>query len=239
MCIRDRSATITAANNMRGEGKITYSFDMPSGESFNVEETFWVGKPDIFLDYGYITSGDGGDGYVCTDQTGNEIDLSYNNEKENGNCDNYEIKLTNISGSQIIDQFYTSNGIADLDYSNLSEGFYLLYVRAHNTCGWSEWVDTEIEIIDCSAMFLMFTPNPATAETTLSIESTSGKEEFKSESYEWDIEIYDSNQIMKEKKLKIKEKEYKLNTADWKEGVYFARVKLKDKIISGQLVVNK
>jgi hypothetical protein len=57
------------------------------------------------------------------------------------------------------------------------------------------------------------------------------------ESAEWDLEVYDNAQSLKEKKNKIKGKEYKIQTAGWKEGLYTVRVKYKDEILTGKLVV--
>jgi hypothetical protein len=42
-----KTATISVNSGFSCEGKITYSFKMPSGEVFDIEETFWVGAPVI------------------------------------------------------------------------------------------------------------------------------------------------------------------------------------------------
>jgi hypothetical protein len=85
---------------------------------------------------------------------------------------------------------------------------------------------------------LVLSPNPTTAETTLSIELTSAEATF-DENTEWDLEIYDQVQTLKEKNAKLKGKEYQIQTAGWKEGVYFVRVKYKDEITISQLVVKQ
>ena len=44
-----KMASITTATGASGQGKITYSFNMPSGEIFTAEKTFWIGKPGMPL----------------------------------------------------------------------------------------------------------------------------------------------------------------------------------------------
>jgi hypothetical protein len=83
---------------------------------------------------------------------------------------------------------------------------------------------------------LSVSPNPATNETTLTIESV--RNEAIDTSTEWDLEIYDQMQILKTKKVKLKGNQYKINTSGWQGGMYFVRVKFKDKVLSGKFLVN-
>lgn len=225
------------AGSAIGEGKITYSFEMPGGETFEAEETFWVGKPslDVSSEFFKIISADGGSDYVCTDQAGNEFDLSYFNNK--CGCTNYEIKLTGLNGITVYDQFYTS-GNGDLDYPYLSEGWYIIWARGYNACGWGDWVSTELEFRDCSQMLLLFTPNPTTGETTMSIESTSKEKTF-DENTTWDFEVYSETQLLKKKQTNLRGQSTKIQTNGWKEGVYSVRVKYQNEILTGKLVVKR
>ncbi|MFV0267938.1 MAG: T9SS type A sorting domain-containing protein, partial [Draconibacterium sp.] len=59
------------------------------------------------------------------------------------------------------------------------------------------------------------------------------------ENAEWDLEVYNSMQSLKLKKQKLKGNSVTINTQSWKEGVYMVRVKYKDKILTGKLVVQK
>jgi beta-glucanase (GH16 family) len=225
------------AGSAKGEGKITYSFEMPGGETFEAEETFWVGKPslDVSSEFFKIISADGGSDYVCTDQAGNEFDLSYFNNK--CGCTNYEIKLTSLNGITVYDQFYTS-GNGDLDYPYLSEGWYIIWARGYNACGWGDWVSTELEFRDCSQMLLLFTPNPTTGETIMSIESTSKEKTF-DENTPWDFEVYSETQLLKTKQTNLRGQSTKIQTNGWKEGVYSVRVKYQNEILTGKLVVKR
>jgi hypothetical protein len=90
----------------------------------------------------------------------------------------------------------------------------------------------------CGGYFMMMAPNPASTETTLSIETTSTAETF-DENEEWELEVYDQVQSLKEKKTKLRGKSTKIQTNGWKEGVYVVRAKYKDKILTGKLVVKQ
>ena len=84
---------------------------------------------------------------------------------------------------------------------------------------------------------IIFSPNPpSNGETTLTIETTSEDVVF-DENAEWEVEIFDQMQVLKEQKTKLKGKENKINTTGWKTGIYLVRVKYKDEYLQGKLVV--
>ncbi len=111
-------------------------------------------------------------------------------------------------------------------------------VNARNGCDWSGWADMGIYVMSCGGYYMMISPNPTTGETTLTIEPTSEEETF-DETAEWELEIYSPTQALKEKKTKLKGNSTTIQTQSWKEGVYVVRVKYKDEILSGKLVVKK
>lgn len=137
--------------------------------------------------------------------------------------------LSPSNGNVIYDYGWT----ADIAFYN--SGNYQLVVRAYNNqCGWGDYAVAGITVYD--SQYLSFSPNPTTGETTLSLENTSKEATF-DEASVWEMEIYDPLQNLKEKKTNLKGKEHKLNTSEWKEGVYVVRVKYNDKVLSGKLVV--
>lgn len=114
---------------------------------------------------------------------------------------------------------------------------FAVSVRAVNSCGSSNYfVRTGWVIPGTGGASLLFTPNPATEETILTIESDSEEKTF-DDSAGWELEIYDNMQKLKLKNIKVNGKEYKINISGWKEGIYLARVKYKDEILTGKLVV--
>jgi hypothetical protein len=83
---------------------------------------------------------------------------------------------------------------------------------------------------------LVIYPNPASTETTIMLEPVS-EESITNENDEWELEIFDQSMSLKLKKEKLKSKEIYIKTAGWKEGVYIVRVKYKDEVLQGKLVV--
>jgi hypothetical protein len=120
----------------------------------------------------------------------------------------------------------------------LSEGWYIIWARGYIACGWGDWVSTELEFRDCSQMLLLFTPNPTTGETTMSIESTSKEKTF-DENTTWDFEVYSETQLLKKKQTNLRGQSTKIQTNGWKEGVYSVRVKYQNEILTGKLVVKR
>ena len=149
-------------------------------------------------------------------------------------------------------------GITDIefdftfDYDVLDEGDDYIEIEVNSSpedeegevyvtsmaAGYTTFKFMDFEEGSCGSYFMMFTPNPTVAETTVSIEPKSTAITF-DETAEWEIEVYSETQILKEKKTKLIGNEHKLKTHNWKEGVYFVRIKYKDEILQGKLVVKK
>lgn len=103
------------------------------------------------------------------------------------------------------------------------------------TCGVPKTTYKNINVI---CLGLLISPNPVTNETTVSIVTDDNVMPF-DEDAEWSIEIYSEAQTVQVKKTKLKANNVKLQTGNWKEGVYVVRVKYKDKILIDKLVVKK
>ena len=240
-----------SASSQNGEATITYSFKMPSGESFTAEKTFWVGTPIIDpTTISYSNGADAGN-YHCSDCFGNTVAVNLPCD-----FDYLDVKLTNLSESQTISQFTVlgSSSGAGTIYITMAgttppAGQYMFWVRGQNGCGTGDWSKKAVEYIDCSSGgLLLFSPNPTSGETTVSIDleqldvdiiTTSTSNSDLNDTEEWELEVYDNNQVLKLKKTKLKEKSTKLDTKSWKDGIYTARAKYKDEIIFGKLVVSK
>ncbi len=136
-------------------------------------------------------------------------------------------------------------------YTNSSPGG-MVEVNANTCC--SDNVKIKIGYFGSgycgSSYLLVFSPNPTSSETTLSIEPDEAQKEgimLKSaciepvfdENTEWNLEVYDNLQNLKLKEEKLKGNSTKIQTVSWKEGIYLVRVKYKDEIITGKLAVKK
>jgi hypothetical protein len=89
-----------------------------------------------------------------------------------------------------------------------------------------------------AAYTISIAPNPATGETTLTIE-TASEEKIFDETAEWELEIYSPMQALKTKKTRLKGKSTTIQTTGWTEGVYTVRVKYQNEILTGKLVVKR
>lgn len=171
------------------------------------------------------------------------MDLSY--YQSYYGCSNFEVKITNLSNTYTYQHFYPTYGVGSLDFPNLQEGFYLIWARGYNCGEWGDWTECELEFVECSLRRLIFSPNPTKGETIVSIgldeieKVTASTGQVFDETTEWDIEVYDSAQNLKEKKTKLKGNSTNLQTAGWKEGVYIVRAKYKEEVLTGKLVVKK
>lgn len=98
-------------------------------------------------------------------------------------------------------------------------------------------VDIFINYINVyDAKSLSITPNPANGEVTVAIESTDKNELIVSE---WDLEVFSETMLLKAKKTKLKGNSTTIQTAGWTEGVYTVRVKYKDQVLTGKLIVKR
>jgi hypothetical protein len=222
-----KTATITAATGASGQGKIKYSFQMPSGETFTAEKTFWVGKPGM-----PITSPSG---YPTL-----ELGLGAYQPISLFKTPGFTGGTINWWSTGSITPVNSTNGMT-CTFEAISLGTGNFYVTVQNTCpGTSPIGGGTVNVVSGGGgqMMMVLSPNPTGAETTLSIESTSAEVNFDVNA-EWELEIYDQVQTLKEKNTKLKGNEYKIQTAGWKVGVYFVRVIYKDEVLTSQLVVKQ
>ena len=110
-------------------------------------------------------------------------------------------------------------------------------VRAEGCAASSYFVRTGWVIPGTGGATLVFNPNPATEETILTIETNSEEKTF-DDSAGWELEVYDQSQLLK-KKTRQMGNSAKIQTAGWKKGIYIVRVKYKDEILTGKLVVKQ
>ena len=232
------------AGSVDGLGKITYSFEMPSGESFEAEKTIWVGKPNNIPDID-VWEYSSHQTLLCPSADYYRLHVSVNVTPLRNSIDDYDWEV--LDGSGITYPYYAdgSNPLPITTSSNFT--FARVGAYLHNTCGWSNYPYYNIFTrgYNCGGYFMVFSPNPTTGETTLTIESapeavksTSENSEFDFNE-EWDMEIYSPMQTLKEKKTKLKGQSTIIQTNGWMKGVYTVRVKYKDQVLTGKLMVKK
>ena len=216
-----KTANITAVGT-NGQGKITYTFKMPSNEIFTAEKTFWVGT---YSSSNYPVSGPSTAQcqqyvYYSIPQLVGVTSINWVwpgswTYISGQNTWSLALKTGNSGSGGIV-------GVQATNSCGPSGSYYTKYTAVNGICGYS----------------LVLTPNPATTETTLSIESTNPEVVF-DENQEWEMKVYDAFQTLKMKKEKLKGKEMKIQASGWKVGVYIVRVKYKEEVLTEQLVVKQ
>jgi subtilisin family serine protease len=222
----------TFSVNGSGGGWVGATINRSCGSINLPHENIWLGVPDYTL---LDIDLEGGELIAC-DYTSAEADYD-----GTAGIDGFEWDIPDADDWNIEEESGSGpdNKYVEIEYWEDPTPYQEdIYIRAHNSCGWSYWKRTTWSVEDNCGWLLVFTPNPATGETTLSIESATEETQFDINE-EWDLEIYNNNQTLKEKKTKLKGNEYRFNTSNWKEGVYMVRVTYKDEILTGKLVVKR
>ncbi len=234
-----KTATIIPSSTEHGKGKITWTFDMPSGESFSVEKEIRVNGPgyeDVYLNICKATGESVpkvGGHYLLCPNTHYHITLM----NDFGACTLSDYDWSTLPSAWSLNYYY--NNMISV-YSNSNPGG-MIEVEATTCCGMDTKVLTDYvgQYYNCGGYYSMaISPNPVTSETTIFLESNSEEIVF-DEDTEWELAVYDQSQLEKEKKTKIKGKEAKIRTAGWKKGIYYVRVKYKDEILTGKLSVEE
>ncbi|MQY80169.1 MAG: T9SS type A sorting domain-containing protein [Bacteroidetes bacterium] len=175
-----------------------------------------------------------GPGYLCTNAFGNEFSFSYSYD-----YNYFDVKLTNLSETQTLTQFRIYSTWGTIEYSP-PEGTYKFMVRGNNDCGTAtNWSKKAVDYVDCGGFgeFLSFVPNPVTVEITMELK-TDNIVTF-TEGDKWEAEIFNQQMLLMHKTTRLKDKTYTINVSGWKEGIYYVRVKVKDKLVFGKFIVTR
>jgi hypothetical protein len=218
--------------NSSGAGWVQAQLSGGGANVFSEQKTVWVGAPAISQITGPMNTPNG---QWASYHAVLESDLSSPSD--------YNWILNPQNGNSVYD--YGD----DVDIAFYNSGSYQLIVQAKNTCSdpnYGPYYVTGIYVYDTRS--LSISPNPTTGETTLNIESGTESETLKSASVgedtfddnaEWDMEIYSPMQALQTKKTKLKGRSTTIQTTGWTEGVYTVRVKYKDEILTGKLIVKR
>ncbi len=216
----------------QGSGWVQINYLLDGETTPGPRKNTWVGKPQVYsLSNHLVDINTGMPVYDFCYGTHNEVEAVH--PAGDAHITAWDWRVTGGTvypyGSQ-----YKYATIYPNSYSN-----FMVEIRAINTCGvWTDWARMYTNVVDCGRSLLVFTPNPTTGETTLSIESESEEKTF-DDNTEWDMEVYSPGQVLKEKKAKLKGKSTTIQTQSWKDGVYVVRVKYKNEILTGKLVVKE
>lgn len=250
-----RNASFNISSGASGEAKITYTFEMPGGESFDVEKSFWVGEPNASeIDYINIGPNYPGSMVLCDDMPNDgKVKWSAAGDVLEYSWSVYDDGNTTWQVQQHPMAPFAPTPMEDVQFSKpygSVNGNVSVKIKARNTCGWSQYKQPALQFStsNCAGMMLGLSPNPTSSETVLSIENKLSKESSLSsasskstfdEDALWDLEVYDHAKSLKFKKSELKGKVATINTLGWKEGVYIVIVKYKEEILQSKLIVKE
>jgi hypothetical protein len=221
-------------SSVQGEGKITYNFTMPTGESFSAEKVIYINRP-AYEDFSYFVRKSngtpankvGGTWLLCP----NTIYHIYVNN--NGPCttSNY---IWTVPASWT--QNYTYQNMISITTNSTPGG--PVSVNALTCCNINSTIIQGYMGTDynCGYYFMTFSPNPATNETVVILESESKEFTF-DENAEWELEVFDRTQLLMDKITRIKGKEITIKTTGWRKGIYLVRATYKGEILFGKLSI--
>jgi hypothetical protein len=209
------TANITRASGANGKGKITYTFTLGSqGETFTAEKEILVGTQVP----GTIS--------IQMDAPINRFTASIDDVPT---ATNYNWYLNGV-----LNNTYHGTSAMLNRVSPYCGGTYNVDVEAYNSCGWS--VKKHLTVIEPSCLYgMIISPNPTDSESDIEIYSES--EVSIDPDIEWQLEVFDQMQGLKEKKPKIKGTHTKISTSGWKDGVYYIQAIIGNEKISGKLAV--
>jgi hypothetical protein len=196
------------------------NFNLPS-KNINVGALI-LGMPSF-------TNSDNQSPYWCSNNSsGNSFTIETNDLSAS-----YEVKILTYPSLNLYasyDNIYPGNDI----YSNVPPGYYIFQIRAIGACGTSDWVETEVESLDCSmnnyrtGNFNIY-PNPANNELNLEFQYYGNTREIKV--------LNDKGDVLISSQTKKGEKTSKLNTKDLKNGTYYLHLTDEKKTIKKQIII--
>lgn len=251
------SYVVTANTWATGDAWVRANIITGCGDTITKQVTFQVGEP-IKDDFHFVMLNISTGEYVSnfTNNDGNPVEICPNTVYElwtdyNGPFTVQDLDWMLPYGWEIQAQYGSNNRFTtylEVD-DNVHTGLFLTVQTEE--CGWGNMLPGFYftEDYSCGGYYLLITPNPVNGEATLSIErgdpkkselkSASGEKEGFDYNAEWDLEIYNSTHTLESKKTKLKGKSTTIQTVGWQEGVYIVRVKYKDEILTGKLVVKE
>ncbi|MDP3431737.1 MAG: T9SS type A sorting domain-containing protein, partial [Bacteroidota bacterium] len=226
---------LVSPNTTSGQGWIEAVINTGGGEYTMERQNFWVGKPQNSKISAIVMMGPS-DNQLCRN-----MDMTIAAGHSEATTQRVTKFIWDFGAWGPYFQYFDIGGTVQdsrpvFRLTNDAPASQNIKIYAKNDCDYnSQYYQKVFYAISCGGYYLAISPNPATGETTLSLisESTDATAILT----DWDYEIYDSMQSLKEKKTKLKAAQTKVNTTSWKDGVYIVRAKIGDEVITEKLIV--
>lgn len=230
---------LVSPSTTSGEGWIEAVINTGGGQYTMARQNFWIGMPllpEINSYSPYIWTTAYGEPAAKEYTIYTEQDIVFYDENNSAYGDlvyNFDRTWYFDHGELFYDEY--DYGVDGKMYIFHEPGTVRLRTSLENDCGLTDLSAPVYVVIIEQEFRLYLTPNPASGETTIKIESTKKGETDKE--IEWELEVFDQTQALKAKTNKLTVNSTKIQTSDWKEGVYIVRAKIGDKILTEKLIV--
>ncbi len=226
------------SSGIDGHETIRASITM-NGYTVSVSKDVYVGTTPLSIE-GLYRASTGFPQWISAGQVGRSYYLKASGNNLSDNDDDYRWFLDPPSGSSA----YAIRGSGKrFDFTPREVGTYQASLSYNGACGWS-CPSTFYITVTLIAMDFSISPNPTTGEASISIEEKNANwfSSFSAKSHkeaEWSIEIYDNQQNLILKKSNIREKDVKINTQGWREGIYMIRMVQGSTVRTEKLIVKQ
>ena len=234
------TVNITVSPYYQGKGKITYSFNISCDisipkETYTAEKEIWINGPDASETSFDVYRSDG----VRATKVGNAFLMCPNTTYHiyAMNSLSSPIPLSNYTWTvpSAWSQFYTYQNMISVN-TNSSPGGPVTAYATNTASGCNNTVQVVTGYMgsnySCGSYYMALSPNPSTGRTVLTLSADGDK--VVDENTSWEVQVYDQQLGLKEKKTKLKGKDAKIDTSGWKDGVYIVNA-----IVDGQKVSEK
>lgn len=176
--------------------------------------------------------------YWCSNATGNSFTIENTNH-----TGVYEARLLSYPSLTV---FATNNNAypgSDV-FGYVPAGYYVFQIRATNSCGTSDWVETEVESLDCSINYRTSNYNiyPSPANNELTIEYTEQEDEITEKlsitNINKDIKLFNGKgESMLSSIMRDNESKLVLDTSKIPDGTYYLHIIEGKETIKKQIII--
>lgn len=128
-----------------GVGSIRARITTPCGVINTTSKRFYLGKPRLEGIVQFKNESTNTFGKWCSTHTGNTIEL-----EDHDSAVTYQARLLSYPSMNVVKpvKVVYPNSSEDL-FGYIPRGWYVLEIRGVNSCGTSDWIGYEVELVDC------------------------------------------------------------------------------------------
>jgi len=230
-CVENNSAeilsgqgttSIVVGKSFNGTNKVIAKLKYGGLTFFTVSKNITVGTPDI----GPLDFGSGGV-YTGYWQSG-VINSIYIENALLGSFDRYEAYIYTLDSNFNPSQLYSHFNFVGSTYNNINcpIGWYLVKVRGVNDCGYSDWTESEVEVVDDWLLDLVYDPSSEMLEVNLTRNSSDDTQysvnNGSTKSINYEIQIWSPFKMVK--RLSTSEMRSQISMSGLPSGIYVVRI---------------